>query len=173
MDRVRELVAGGGVSVVLAQAELANLSERRRRVEELVRDKEAVLALRSEAVVRGLDELSPEEKSEIYRLLKLEVAPTPEGMQVSGAILCSESLPFEKASRLLPLSDTSSGRSQYLASATAKALPLSSSSVSVLPLFAATAPRRCTGRSRGVWCPPGSRAPAAPRRCDRGAAVSG
>jgi len=37
----------------LAQAELANLSERRRRVEELVRDKEAVLAIRSAAVVRG------------------------------------------------------------------------------------------------------------------------
>ena len=30
----------------LAQTELANLSERRRRVEELVRDKETVLALR-------------------------------------------------------------------------------------------------------------------------------
>jgi hypothetical protein len=41
----------------LAQAELANLSERRRRVEELVRDKEAVLAIRSEAVLRGLDNL--------------------------------------------------------------------------------------------------------------------
>lgn len=54
---------------MLAQAELANLSERRRRVEELVRDKEAVLAIRSEAVVKGLDYLSPDEKSEIYKLL--------------------------------------------------------------------------------------------------------
>jgi hypothetical protein len=122
----------------LAQAELASLSERRRRVEELVRDKEAVLALRSDAVVRGLDDLSPDEKAEVYRLLKLEVTPTPEGMVVSGVLLCSESLPFEKASRLPPFSETSSGLPQYLASATAKALPLSSSSVSVFPLFAVT-----------------------------------
>ena len=116
----------------LVQTELANLSERRRRVEELVRDKEAV--------IRGLDNLSPEEKSEVYKLLKLEVTPTPEGMEVSGALLYSESLPFEKASLLLPCSDTSSGRSQYFASATAKALPFNSSSVRALPLFAATDP---------------------------------
>src|SRR5215212_3775884 len=45
---------------------------------------------------------------------------------------------FEQASRLPPLSETSSGLPQYLASAIAKALPLSSSSVSVFPLFAAT-----------------------------------
>ena len=122
----------------LAQAELANLSERRRRVEELTRDKETVLALRSEAVLRGLDNLSPEEKSEVYKLLKLEVTPTPEGMEVSGALLYSESLPFEKASRLPPFSETSSDLSQYFASATAKALPLNDSSVSILPLFAAT-----------------------------------
>ena len=86
----------------LAQAELANLSERKRRVEELVRDKEAVLALRSGAVVRGLDELSPDEKYEVYKLLKLEVTPTPEGMEVSGALLYSESLSFEKAFRAPP-----------------------------------------------------------------------
>lgn len=53
-----------------------------------IRDKEAVLALRSEAVVRGLDNLSPEEKAEVYRLLKLEATPTPEGMEISGALLC-------------------------------------------------------------------------------------
>lgn len=115
----------------LAQTELANLSERQRRVGELVQDKEAVLALRSEAVVRGLDDLAPEEKSEVYRLLKLEVTPTPEGMEVSGALLYSESLPFENASRLLLLSEASSGRSQNFASPTAKALPASSSSVSL------------------------------------------
>jgi hypothetical protein len=37
-----------------------------------------------------------------------------------------------------PFSETSSGLSQYLASATAKARPFKSSSVRVLPLFAAT-----------------------------------
>jgi len=82
----------------LVQAELANLSERRCRVVELVRDKEAVLAIRSEAAAKGLDNLSPDEKSEVYKLLKLEVTPTPEGMEVTGALLYSESLSFEKVS---------------------------------------------------------------------------
>ncbi len=133
-DKLEELE---GVKV-LAETELANLAERRHRADELHQDKEALLAFRSEAVVRGLDELAPEQKSEVYRLLKLEVSPVPEGICVSGALLCSETLPLEKASGLLPFSDASSGLSQYFASATAKALPLSNSSVSVLSLFAAT-----------------------------------
>jgi hypothetical protein len=133
-DKLKELE---GVKV-LAETELANLSERRHRADELHQDKEALLAFRSEAVVKGLDELTSEQKSEVYRLLKLEVSPTPEGLQASGALLCSETLPVEKASGLLPFSDASSGLSQYFASATAKALPLSNSSVSVLSLFAAT-----------------------------------
>ncbi len=133
-EKLRELER----SKTLAQTELANLSERRRRVEELVRDKEAVLALQSEAVLRGLDELSPEEKTEVYRLLKLEISPMPEGMVVTGALLCSESLPLEKASRPCPFSETSSGLSQNLASPTAKALPFKSSSVSGLSLLAAS-----------------------------------
>jgi hypothetical protein len=131
-DKLEELE---GVKT-LAQTELANLSERRRRVDELRQDKEAVLQFRSEAVVEGLDELTPEQKSEVYRLLKLELTPTPEGMLATGALLYSESLPFEKASRLLLLSETSSGLSQNFASPTAKELPASRSSVSLRSLLA-------------------------------------
>ena len=142
MDELADKLGELERTKALAQTERANLSERRRRVEELVRDKEAVLALRSEAVLRGLEDLSPEEKSEVYRLLKLEVTPTPEGMLVSGVLLYSESLSFEKASRLwpwpAPFSETSSGLSQNLASPTAKALPFNSSSVSGLSLLAAS-----------------------------------
>ncbi len=131
-DKLRELKRAKS----LAETELANLSERRRRVEDLVRDKEAVLALQSEAVVRGLEDLDPEEKTEIYRLLKLELTPTPKGMLATGAILYPESLPFEKASRFLALSDASSGLSQNFASPTAKELPASRVSVSLRSLFA-------------------------------------
>ena len=131
-DKLEELE---GVKT-LTHTELANLSERRRRVDELRQDKENLLAFRSEAVVQGLEDLSPEEKSEVYRLLKLEVTPTPEGMAVSGALLYSESLPFEKVSRLLLLSETSSGLSQNFASPTAKELPASRSSVSLRSLLA-------------------------------------
>jgi len=133
-DKLEELE---GVKA-LAQTELANLSERRRRVDELREDKDALLTFRSEAVIQGIEDLSPEQKSEVYRLLKLEVTPTPEGMAVSGALLYSEPFLFEKASRLLPFSDTSSGLSQNFASPTAKALPRRISSVSVRFLFAAT-----------------------------------
>lgn len=111
-DKLEELE---GVKV-LAETELVNLAERRYRADELYQDKDALLAFRSEAVIRGLDELTPEQKSEVYRLLKLEVSPVPEGLQVSGALLCSETLPLEKASRLrpwpAPFSETSSGLSR-------------------------------------------------------------
>jgi hypothetical protein len=138
MDELADKLGELEHAKALAQTELENLSERRRRVEELVRDKEAVLALQSEAAVRGLDELSPEEKAEVYRLLKLEVTPTPEGTLVTGALLCSESLPLEKASRFRPppFSETSSCLSQNFASPTAKALPFRRSPVSGLSLFA-------------------------------------
>jgi len=133
-EKLEELEHAG----TLAQTELANLSERRRRVEELRHDKETLLAFRSEAVVQGLEEMTPEQKSEVYRLLKLEVTPTPEGMLVSGALLYSESLPFENASLPLPLSERSSGLSQYFASPTAKARPRNRSSVRFLFLLAAS-----------------------------------
>ena len=85
-DRLKELEEGKR----LAQAELANLSERLHRAEELYQDKEALLAFCSETIPEGLSELTPEERAHVYGLLKLEVSPMPEGFEVSGAFCTSE-----------------------------------------------------------------------------------
>lgn len=152
----------------LTQAELANLSERRRRADELRQDKDAVLAFRSAAVVEGLDALTPEQRSEVYRLLKLEVTPTPEGPRVSGALLYSESLPLENASLLLPPARGPAAgpntwrprrRRRYLG-ATRRLASCS--------CWRPGWPRRGTGRSRDASCLRGLRAPAVPRRSPRG-----
>jgi hypothetical protein len=143
MDELAEKLGELESTKTLARAELANLSERRRRVEELRQDKEALLQFRSEAVAQELDDLTPEQKSEVYRLLKLELTPTPEGIVATGAVLYSESLSFEKASGLLLLSEASSGLSQNFASPTAKELPASISSVSLRSLLAS---REATSR---------------------------
>jgi hypothetical protein len=136
----------------LAQTELANLSERRRRVEELIRDKEAVLELRSEAVLRGLDNRSPDEKSEVYKLLKLEVTPTPEGMEVSGALL-SRNLCRSKghpdshlSARRRAASPSTSRRRQR------RRCPSTTHRSASCPCSRSLIGRPRTGRSRGVWC---------------------
>ena len=85
----------------LAEAELANLSERQKRAEDLSRDKEALLVSYSEAVPRELDELSAEDKNHVYRLLRLEVAPAGEGFRVSGAF-CSSELSCWRTGRRAP-----------------------------------------------------------------------
>jgi hypothetical protein len=43
----------------------------------------------AEMVPEALDSLTGEEKSRVYRMLRLEVTPTAEGYDVSGAICTS------------------------------------------------------------------------------------
>ena len=85
----------------LAEAELANLSERQKRAEDLSRGKETLLVSYSEAVPRELDGLLPEDKNHVYRLLRLEVAPAGEGFRVSGAF-CSSELSCWRTGRRAP-----------------------------------------------------------------------
>ena len=122
----------------LAEAELANLSEREKRAVDLSRDKEMLSGFYSKTAPREMDSLSPEDKNHVYRLLRLEVAPVGESFRVSGAFCSSEGSCFVKGSPLPlpPFRETSSGRSQYFASPTAGALPRRSSSFRVRPLFA-------------------------------------
>lgn len=39
------------------------------------------------AVPEGLERLTGEERNKIYRMLRLEITPTPEGFEVSGAFV--------------------------------------------------------------------------------------
>jgi hypothetical protein len=51
--------------------------------------RDALLESMAKKVLEALDSLTGEEKSRIYRMLRLEVTPTTEGCDVSGALCTS------------------------------------------------------------------------------------
>ena len=73
----------------IAERELAALKDHRRRVQDLEQDRDVLLESMAEMVPEALDSLTGEEKSRIYRMLRLEVTPTTEGYDVSGALCTS------------------------------------------------------------------------------------
>ena len=73
----------------IAERELAALKNHRRRVQDLEQDRDALLESMAEMVPEALDSLTGEEKSRVYRMLRLEVTPTAEGYAVSGALCTS------------------------------------------------------------------------------------
>jgi site-specific DNA recombinase len=75
----------------LAQAELEALMRRQEHIEELEKDREALLKSMAEIVPDALEDLTSQERNKIYRMLRLEVAPVEEGYEVSGAF-CSSGL---------------------------------------------------------------------------------
>jgi site-specific DNA recombinase len=75
-----------------AERELAAIKDHRRRVEDLVKDRDTLLEDMAEMVPEALDSLTGEEKNKIYRMLRLEVTPTAEGYAISGA-LCTSATP--------------------------------------------------------------------------------
>jgi len=83
----------------LAQAELDTLALREQRVEDLEADRDTLMKDMAEMVPERLDSLSGEERHRVYRMLRIEVIPIPEGFRVSGAL--DES--FVKQERRLPL----------------------------------------------------------------------
>jgi hypothetical protein len=74
----------------LAETELENLAARRNRVEELEQDRDDLLSYLTSVVPEGLKELTGEERNRVYRMLRLEVRPSPEGYEVMGAFSTSE-----------------------------------------------------------------------------------
>src|SRR5215208_3407210 len=75
----------------LAQAELKALTRRQEHLEQLEKDREALLESMAEIVPDALEDLTPEERNKIYRMLRLEITPLEEGYEVSGAF-CSSGL---------------------------------------------------------------------------------
>jgi hypothetical protein len=76
----------------LAETELRNVAARRNRVEELEQDRDDLLGYLTRLVPEGLKELSGEERNRVYRMLRLEVRPCPEGYEVQGVFSTSELL---------------------------------------------------------------------------------
>ncbi len=73
-----------------AERELTALEAHQQRVEELEKDRDALLQSMSESVPSALDDLDGEEKNKLYQMLRLEVTPSEEGYEVSGAFCTSE-----------------------------------------------------------------------------------
>jgi hypothetical protein len=69
-----------------AQRELDTLASRQERFEALERDKEAILESYARMAPEALDALTPEERHQFYRMLKLRMIVEPDGAtQISGA----------------------------------------------------------------------------------------
>jgi hypothetical protein len=69
----------------LAQAELESLEAREERVKALEKDRDALVESWSETIPEDLDRLTGDERNKVYRMLRLEVTPVPEGYEVTGA----------------------------------------------------------------------------------------
>jgi hypothetical protein len=72
-----------------AERELTALRRHQQRVEELEKDRDALLQSISETVPGALDDLDGEDKNKLYQMLGLEVTPSEEGYEVSGAFCTS------------------------------------------------------------------------------------
>ena len=77
----------------VAERELGALKDHRRRVEDLEQDRDTLLETMAKMVPQALDTLTGEEKIRVYRMLRLDVTPTIEGYDVSGA-LCTSVTPL-------------------------------------------------------------------------------
>jgi hypothetical protein len=70
----------------LAQANLAALEVRQERVKELEKDRDSLLESWVGLVPEALEGLTGGERNKVYRMLRLEVTPIPEGFEVTGAL---------------------------------------------------------------------------------------
>ena len=84
-DELRTKLASLEETRQLARRELASLQDQRERLQELERDKTALLEHYAAMVPEGLDALSSEERHRVYKMLGLKVSVQPSGiLEVSG-----------------------------------------------------------------------------------------
>jgi site-specific DNA recombinase len=70
-----------------AMRELTALKDYQERIDELEADRDALLEYAATIIPEALDNLTGEARNRVYRMLRLEVKPTPEGYEITGAIL--------------------------------------------------------------------------------------
>ncbi len=76
-----------------AERELAAVRDSQARVEALELDRDTLLESLSGQIPDSLESLDAEEQNTVYRMLRLEVTPTPEGhYEVTGAFCTAERL---------------------------------------------------------------------------------
>lgn len=90
----------------VAEAELKGVEARRGRVEALENDRDDLLQYVAGSVPEALDNLTGQERNGLYRMLRLEVTPSPEGYEVRGAF-CPLELPPLKTLKVTTSNSTS------------------------------------------------------------------
>lgn len=73
-----------------AERELEALANRRDEIEQLEREREALMAFWTATVLEELDHPTPETKNELYHMLRLEMRPTEEGYEITGPFCTSD-----------------------------------------------------------------------------------
>jgi len=74
----------------VARQELESLKGRRARLDELKRDRDAVLEAYANVTVEALEELTPEERNKLYKILKLRVVVRDDGTQEVSGVFCGD-----------------------------------------------------------------------------------
>jgi hypothetical protein len=88
LDELREKLAGLGEIRTTAERALEEVRGRAGRIIELERDRDALLASYEVLALKELDDLSPEERHDVYRWLRMTVYAHPEGtVEVTGEFL--------------------------------------------------------------------------------------
>jgi site-specific DNA recombinase len=73
-----------------ARRELEALKGRRERLEDLKRDRDAVLEAYANVTAEALEELSPEERNKLYKMLKLRVVVGDDGTPEVSGVFCGD-----------------------------------------------------------------------------------
>ena len=90
LDELREKLFGIEEERRALESRLRALRQAGRQAEELTLNWESTLAHLAQLIPEALDELSGDERNALYRMLRLEVTPLPDGLQVTGVLLPSE-----------------------------------------------------------------------------------
>jgi hypothetical protein len=74
----------------VAQRELEVLKGRRKRLEDLKRDRDALLERYANITAEALEELLPEERNKLYKMLRLRVVLGDDGTPEVSGVLCED-----------------------------------------------------------------------------------
>jgi flagellar motility protein MotE (MotC chaperone) len=86
LDELRTKLAGLEEARTVARRELADLKERRERIEDLEQDANVLLERYAVMVPEALDELTSEERHRVYKMMRLNVVMYADGLvEVTGA----------------------------------------------------------------------------------------
>ncbi len=86
-DKLRERLSRWDETKGIAQRELQTLNERKERIAELERDRDALLESYAGAVPEALESLEPEERHRVYEMLRLKVVAHLDGTLEARGIL--------------------------------------------------------------------------------------